>query len=266
MVDVNVCVEFGYEIAVAVPYAYWHHVNGSLLSTVSCHDTSVFYPFSANHREMYPDRNDTPVNDIFTNHHNIEAAKFTDEMWLPPPLKDTYANNLIVSEKPIMTIANKYCVEWGSPPRNFINPEALDILFSTFKDKYQIIYSRYCGEGSDDLSWKEKIEFAPLNDWAIVDKHPEVITIQELHRKFPQLTFNRLQVMLYANTDAFISVSGGTTIFVCYFAKDTVMFVKNCRDVGNGAIKGWYKQLYGTEVHDVSTDEDLINKSKELYL
>ena len=261
---VDLSYEFGYELAVAVPHAYDAYLRGELVSTTSCFDTKVFYPFSHNHKEIYSSRVGENYGDDFPNHF-IERASFEEDLWTPPPLKKIYRNNIFVFEKPMLVIANKYCIEYGSQPRNFLNEEVLDTLFSRLKHKYQVIYCRYKGEGANDGSW-DLTTVKVLEDDAILTKHPEVLSIEQLHKQHPYLTYNTLQVMIYANCERFISVSGGTTIFISYFAPQTVMYGHICRDIYNGSTKGWYKQLSGTEVFDVPTYDTLIRKVDEIYL
>src|SRR5438445_621334 len=43
--------EFGPELKWFVPFAHWHHRNGTLLGTASCEDTRDLYFFSPSHEE-----------------------------------------------------------------------------------------------------------------------------------------------------------------------------------------------------------------------
>ncbi|CAI5501440.1 unnamed protein product [Closterium sp. Naga37s-1] len=52
-VDIFFQGEFGYELIAVLPFAYWHHLNGSLRSTTSCgrHSLASLYYFSPNHTD-----------------------------------------------------------------------------------------------------------------------------------------------------------------------------------------------------------------------
>ena len=52
--------------------------------------------------------------------------------------KKHYANSIFLYNKPILVIANKYNIEWGEPPINFLSIEMLDAVIEKLKHKYQI--------------------------------------------------------------------------------------------------------------------------------
>src|SRR5215213_4650455 len=45
--------EFDQELRYVIPFAYWHHLNGTLQKTISSKNTKEFYFFSKNHEERY---------------------------------------------------------------------------------------------------------------------------------------------------------------------------------------------------------------------
>ena len=56
--------------------------------------------------------------------------------------KEYYKNEEFIFDKPLLIIHNKYNIEWGDKPYNFISVPVLNILCNMFKNKYQLVY--YC--------------------------------------------------------------------------------------------------------------------------
>ena len=49
--------EFQQELTFALPFAYWHYLNGTLKGTISSKFTKELYFFSPNHQELFTSRN-----------------------------------------------------------------------------------------------------------------------------------------------------------------------------------------------------------------
>jgi hypothetical protein len=208
--------EFQSEILHVLPFAYWHHLNGTLKQTISCAGTKEFYFFSENHSEQYDTREWKAGYDYYEVPSMTHGSSFGSVKWAPVPLKAHYRNDRFVFDKPILVIANKYNIEWDQPPINFLDIKLLDQIVSTYKDKYQIIYNRpqptqIAEDNSEILDLHE-------HDW-LRKAHPEVILMDDLYAQHRDTVnnFNHLQLMVYANCDRFISTHGGTGALASYF-------------------------------------------------
>jgi len=217
--------EFSDELNYVLPFAYWHHLNGTLKKTISCKDTKDFYFFSENHEEKYQTRNAAFSYENFDTPNKTHSITKSFSKWSPVPYKKQYANDLFVFSKPILLIANKYNIEWDNPPLNYISIEALEKIVVHCKDKYQIIYNRPSGkqiveDNSDILDLGDK-------EW-LREKHPEVILMDDLYTQYASHTnsFNHFQLMVYANCDRFISVHGGTATLACCFGGINILLSK----------------------------------------
>ncbi|GAB3542018.1 hypothetical protein [Spirosoma fluminis] len=208
--------EFQSEIIHVLPFAYWHHLNGTLLQTISCADTKEFYFFSENHSERYPVREWQAGYDYYDVPSMTHGSSFKSVKRAQVPLKAHYRNELITFDKPILVIANKYNIEWDKPPMNFLSISVLDKIVSTYKDRYQIIYNRPL----PTQIVEDNSEILDLNEhqW-LRETYPEVVMMSDLfeqHRTTVR-NFNHLQLLVYANCDRFISVHGGTAALASYF-------------------------------------------------
>lgn len=208
--------EFDQELRYCLPFAYWHHRNGTLKQTIGCANTKPFYYFSENHTERYTERIWQKGYDSYDVPNMTHSPTFDFGKWTPPPFKSHYRNNLFVYNKPLLVIANKYNIEWDRPPINFLSIDALDRLISRLKRTYQIVYNRpLSGQIVLDNS-----EIMDLGEHAwIRANHPEVLLMNDLFEQYRTqvANYNHLQLMVYANADRFVSMHGGTAALASYF-------------------------------------------------
>lgn len=208
--------EFEQELRFALPFAYWHYLNGTLSKTVSSKNTGEFYFFSPDHEEKYDQRDWKSGYSSFEIPNMTHSISFSYDKWVRVPLKAHYKNDLFVFQKPTLVIANKYNREWDGPPVNFIDIPTLDAIISRYKHKYQIVYNRplpaqIVSDNSDILDLNE-------HAW-LREKHPEVLLMNDLFDQYRDRVnnYNHLQLMVYANAGRFVSVHGGTAALASYF-------------------------------------------------
>lgn len=208
--------EFDQELRYVLPFAYWHHLNGTLKKTISCTNTKEFYFFSTNHAEQYQKRVWQAGYGYYDVPNMTHSPTFDYSKWARVPFKSHYKNERFVFDKPLLIIANKYNIEWDKPPVNFLDIPALDRIITACKSTYQIIYNR-------PLSTQivlDNSEIMDLNEHAwLRENHPEVILMHDLHEQYRSevTSFNHLQLLVYANANRFISMHGGTAALASYF-------------------------------------------------
>lgn len=78
--------EFGPELQFVLPFAYWHHKNGTLSSTRSSKFTKEFYFFSENHVEEFENRTNAG-NYNFEMPRILYSHDYDMTKWLAVPLK-----------------------------------------------------------------------------------------------------------------------------------------------------------------------------------
>lgn len=247
--------EFQQELTFALPFAYWHHLNGTLKKTVSSKYTKSLYFFSENHEETYENR-DWKTNyeiEIPNVAHNVD---FDYSKWAPVPLKAHYKNDIFIYKKPSLIIANRYNIEWGRPPISFFSIPMLDFMIKHLKDKYQIIYNR---PGADKIT-NDNSEIQDLGEkqW-IKEKYPEVILLNDIfdaHKKEVG-NFNELQLMVYANADKFISIHGGTATLASYFGGTNIIYSKEGREHFFNEFNTLFPKLSGANIIHTKAEEEL---------
>jgi len=198
--------------------------------------------------------------------YSHELPNFTKQTWLPPNLKEIFKGKLQF-KKPSLVIQNKYAIEWGGPPSNFISIETLDKIFLKYKEKYQIIYIRPKGKSKD--YFEDFNQILNFKDYELIsEKHPEVITIYDLLDKHNDLDFNTMQFAIHATSNKHISVSGGNACLSAYFGGDLIIFDnKNSLHPNRGIWKtdSWLKHLGGSNIYGVKTYEELIKKTDIIF-
>lgn len=278
--------EFSVELVLAVPYAHWLHKNNLLEATISTIDSKPLYFFSENHTELFKNReidnaiaglNDLPNNWL---HHNPAVSNgragildFTQ--WEMPSFKRHYKNDIFVYDKPLLVISNKYSIEWGGKPTNFINIETLYWLIDYLEDKYTIVYKR---PKSRDYA-ADQNELSEVSDISALLDTGETITDYELCRRLgvinfndlleahPEMSYNEMQFKLYANCDNYISVQGGNSTVCALFGKTNVNYIVQGKELREGYFNKdtWYYKMNQCNTIPVSSYNDLLNKVKEVY-
>ena len=247
--------EFQQELTFALPFAYWHYVNGTLKKTISSKFTKELYFFSPDHHEKYTTRH-WPANfdhSIPNIAHNIS---FDYTKWKAVPLKETYKNSVFVYDKPMLVIANRYNVEWDNPPISYFDIPTLDFIISQLKNKFTIIYNRPSAQNiTGDNS---EIQDLDEIDW-IKEKHPDVLLLQDLYNihKDAVNNFNHLQLMVYANASRFISIHGGTATLASYFGGTNIIYSKEGREHYLKEFETLFPKLSGAKIIHVKDIDSL---------
>tara|TARA_R110001592_G_scaffold72198_3_gene220606 strand:+ start:6204 stop:7181 length:978 start_codon:yes stop_codon:yes gene_type:complete len=169
--------EFGIELTLVIPYAYWLHTQGKLEKVVTSKGMKPFYYFCDNIEEKYDYRtvdneaagmNNIPNNWIYGFKENAKLYKdewpeweeFADvergcgilnyNKWVLPNYTD-FAKKSIkklehifdTTNKPYIVISNRYNWEHGQPPQAYFSIECLYEIFNNLTEKgYNVIYKR----------------------------------------------------------------------------------------------------------------------------
>jgi hypothetical protein len=256
--------EFQQELTFVLPFAYWHHLNGTLHQTISSKHTKELYFFSENHEERFERREWKGWNHSYDIPNMAHCFKMSDSKWKQVPLKEHYKNDLFKFGKPILIIANKYNIEWSKPPINYIDLETLHHIFSNYKHKYQIIYNR----PQPEQIVPDHSEILHLNefDW-IAKMHPEVLLMSDLFEKHKALVnnFNHLQLMVYANAEHFISAHGGTAALASYFEGTNIILSKIGFEHYFNEYQTLFPLLSGARILHAMNERDVLDYLSKFY-
>ncbi len=256
--------EFDQELRYVLPFAYWHHLNGTLKKTISSLYTSELYYFSENHEETPGERSWEGSEGNFEIPNMKHSFTFSYNKFARVPIKEKYKNVLFLYTKPILVIANKYNIEWDSPPVNFIENDVLIQIIENFKNKYQIIYNRPLATQivSDNST------ILDLNEFELIrDKYPDVLLMNDLYERNKEAvnSFNHLQLMVYANCNQFISVHGGTAALASYFGGTNIILSKTGLEHYFNEFETIFPALSNARIIHAKNEDELLLYVKEHY-
>jgi len=256
--------EFQQELTFVLPFAYWHHLNGTLLKTISCKDTKDLYFFSEDHEEKHDVRIWRTINPSYEVPNMSHCNTFDFGKWAQVPLKEHFQNDQFKFDKPLLIIANKYNIEWDGVPINYLDYAMLNQIFITYKDKYQIVYNRPSpGQIVEDNS-----EILNLNEHArIREEHPEVIIIGDLYAQHRATvnSYNHLQLLLYANCSHFVSVHGGTAALASYFGGTNIILSKRGVEHYFDEFSSIFSALSGASILHAKTERAVLQYLAQYY-
>ena len=122
--------------------------------------------------------------------------------------------------------------------------------------QYTIVYNR--PRESDIVG--DHSEVRELGDIEAVKRaFPDVATIQELHAQCPDLSFNELQLRLFANCERFVSVLGGGSYLASYFGGTNVVYAQQGWEIDSKAYERWFNRFSGARVIAARTSVELVN-------
>ena len=272
--------EFGYDLLTNLPYLYPLASKGHLKKSYGPVGSKHYYYFSPNHTEVAQERWGCGGG---VNHLSVHERNYYNENeWVPPPLKDHFAsipsnqrpetvNTILSSNKPLVVVTNKYHIEWGRPPVNFLNATTLDAIFNMLKENNTVAYirpkSKTKGYGIDQ---------APMDlpgEDEVLAKHPEVWTLDtimvagnsEIDQSYYE-DFNYAQLLLFAHAKGFIMVQGGTPVLASYFGRVIIVYAVEGEEANNPHEFGEiYPLLGGSTLIHVKSYADLLHAAEEKF-
>ena len=292
MITVDVNPEFGIELALALPYAYWLHENNKLDKVVTSKGMKPFYYFCDNVEEKYDNRtidnnaaNMQSLPNPWIYGTQLDAKLYKDEwehwesfynapngigilnytQWKLPNFTRQYQNDRFVFDKPLVVVANRYNWEHGHEPVGYFNMTCLQEIFNYLTSVgYKVVYKRPRNtefpldqNEMNTVYRQENLTVMTENgtmmsDYDLTKYYDDVILFDDIVSFEQGLTYNEVQLNLFANTEKFIGMSGGSTLILNLFQKPTITYLYNRSDLrekfwedenGNKNIKNYYYMM-----------------------
>jgi len=263
--------EFGIELVLALPYAYWLHENNELEKVITSKDMKSFYYFCDNVEEKYNYRtidnaaaglNSLPNPWIYGFKDNAKLYKdnwslwknfmceekgcgiLDYKKWKMPDYKTYFKNDKFVFEKPFIVVCNRYTWEHGGPPAGYFNISCLYEIFNYLTSiDYLVIYKSpkltefpLDQNEMNTLHNQEKLSadvdgIGVISDYDLTTYYDNVILFDDIVLDNTDYTYNEIQLNLFSNADGFISMSGGSTLLLNLFQKPTITYLYNSSDL-----------------------------------
>ena len=264
--------EFAHELILAIPYAYWLHLNNQLEKVITSKEMKPFYYFCKNVEEKFKTRtldnaaaglNELP--NIWPHHNALaiygkeyntlspeEQVKANGVLgysqWIPPKYKEYYKSIKIV-DKPYIIVNNNYNIEYGMDINNsfrYFNIECLYNMFNYLTEKgYTVIYKRpnnteFALDQNELITLnKQHTLKADVKDIGVITDYNlceyykgKVINMNKLMDL--GYSYNELQLRLFSNAKGFITPNGGGGVLCGYFNSPVVMHVPHGKELRPG--------------------------------
>ena len=288
IIDVNP--EFGYELVCSIPYANWLQQNGQLEKVITCKGMKPFYYFCDNVEERYNhrsiDNKTNGVNNLPNTwiHHNAIALTGKDyselseqqqievngcldySQWTAPDYKTVYHDTSISLPDKYIIISNRYNLEHGQSPIGYFDIQSLYNMFTYLTDKgYSVIYKRprnteFATDPNELLNLNITADVEGLGlitDYQLVEMMDNVYLIDDIIKNI-STNYNEAQLKIYARSNGFISMGGGSSILCSYFKMPVVIYVNTSGDIRPGYFDGdsYFNKLSGAKIYPVIDKKD----------
>jgi hypothetical protein len=255
--------EFGYEIAVMVPWAY-HWSKSCNVITKGLAGTKYLYYFSKHHEIVAGKRNHIPLpggNPFGKVDPHTDDKHFPKSNWKMPPWNVYYKRDDIHWDKPSLMISNKYNTEWDKGPINFIPVDTLRDLLHYLSPNYHVVYVRL-----EHKELGDRHEFLDLDDKSMIrNEFPNVALFDELAKDLLPDSINLLLFSLGALCKHFISVQGGNSVLASLFGGQNIILGKMGSELGPTGDFTYYHRFSNANISVVGNETDLIAQVKQDY-
>lgn len=239
--------EFGVELALTVPYAYYS--RDKVKTIVTSKGMKPFYFFCEDVREEFSYRTvDNEVANLGSLPNNWihginpleEPAVLDYSEWEVPPYREHYKNNEFDMGK-LVFISNKYNLEHGHEPFGYFDIKCLYDMFVYLTEMgYNVVYKRptnkefppdqnEVGSINQKLTLRADVEgVGTISDRDLPTFFDKVYLFDDLVSKYD---YNMTQMMLMANTDYFITPCGGNSILSSMWDRPVISYVTQGKEL-----------------------------------
>ena len=220
-----------------------------------------------------------------TEEQKKEVAGVLDySQWILPDYKSHYTNDKFKFDKPMVVISNQYNVEgnWATSkswhPHRFFSVECLNNIFEYLTSNgYSVLYKRpknteFAVDDNEiktlithpvnNIKLQANVEVVGLiDDYDLARHYDDVYLIDDIVNDNPQHSYNEIQLMLFANAEGFISVSGGSGILACYFKKTNIIYCTIGRET---LPEYWARDAYYQKISD-NNAIPVVDNYEEIY-
>ena len=218
--------EYGAELTTFVPFVGWLKQEGHLRGrrVVSYAGMRPYYCFLADaefeakpgpRRWVKAKRRDWPTNSTYT---------ATRKRWhAVPDYRAAFAGQGPAFAREVLFIQNKFTVEWGRGPINFMPLDALSALFD-LSDRFDIVYSRpRAMPGRADYAADDN-SFCDYPDLALARSRQGVLVLED-HCEATGADYNLTKLQILARTHRFAAVQGGGAHLLAYFGRSVLLLL-----------------------------------------
>lgn len=275
--------EFGFELPLIIPHAYYRAKHGKPYRTIGCGKMAPFYFFSPNHVDDLECKRGTKGNQLammsMTNCRNrlIQTCMLKEE-WESPPFSEYYkgcSSSFTRNMQPYVVVNNKYSREklvnkttqeakFGA--FNHFNVHTLGEIFDLFvKNGYAVVYNQpdwnYIEHDGQNIENELKIK-QEEDVREMIRTYSRVYTVADLARN-SGIEYNLLQLHILSLAQVQVSVQGGIGVLSSLWGQANFILHRRGREVLAGLNNmNYYENVYtrisGSSPIVSSESEDLL--------
>lgn len=240
--------EYGPEITTFIPLVHWLKHQGLLNDrrVVTYRGMEPYYFFLSDGEFLEKDERRTysPPKGRTWPTNNTHTA--TRKPWhAPPDYRKFYAKRARLFQRPILYIQNKFTVEWGIGPINYLPIGGLRSLLQFAADKFQVVFSRPGARRASGYS-NDHNRFCDYPDLDVV-RHTEGALILEDIATSEERPYNEVKLEFLAGAHLFVTVQGGSAHILAAFGNSLLAILhRHGEEYPHAYSHGPYKYLSHT--------------------
>ena len=284
--------EFGLELVLGIPHAYWLHKQGKLEGVRTVKGMKPFYYFYDNVQEVYDHRtidNSAAGLDELPNNwiHHCPRIKSSNGVldyskWVVPPYKEIYTTSEFNFDKQVIVVSNRYNIEHGNPPIGYFDIPVLYEIFNYLtENNYIVVYKRpkniefpldqneasaIMNGYSDIVADVEGVGL--ITDYDLTGHYEDVILLDDIIKEYggnncDVNTYNEIQLKLFSNVEGFLTMGGGSSLLCSHFGKPNISYFTTeaeCTRDNYFSDECYYRKLSEHEFYPILDWEENIKK------
>ncbi len=224
--------EYGAEITTFIPFVCWLKSRGMLSGrrVLTYAGMRPYYYFldDAEYAEKPGGRAWVPAEQR-TWPSNSSYTATRQEWHRMPDYRARFAGEGMAFERPVLFIQNKFCVEWGEGPINYLPLKALKRLFALVGERFDVVYSRPRAlDGRGDYAADDNSD-CEYPDLAMARRFPAVLVLED-HVAAGGLDYNLTKLQIAAKAHLFVAVQGGGAHLLACFGDSLLLLLHRLGD------------------------------------
>jgi len=212
---------------------------------------------------------------------NTHMKDIPTKGWEPPSYREFFRRTTeferLLNGRPLVVILNKYTLEWGKEPVNYLSVPTLMETLDHLTPKYTVLYKRHTLRALRDKDGRE-LDLAEKD--VIRNKYPGVLFFEDFADTLADLTedSNLLLNGFMAQSTRFLTVQGGTAVQGSYFGGTNIILIKQGNEIerfnltkkeiknpwlGTGGDYSYFHKFANTTVVQTETDTAFLREMKK---
>ena len=226
--------EYGAELTTFIPFVAWLNQEGFLKQRkiVSYKGMRPYYFFLSN--EQFSEKNEKRhwLAEKYRYWPSSSTYTATASRWhVYPNYRKHYQDAGPSFEKPIIFIQNKFIMEWGLGPINYIPLMSLGYFLEQTKHQFTVIYSRPTPKAQNSDYSTDMNDELDYPDRSILQEFKHTIDLEDLCKN-NGLHYNQTKLEIMAKANIFLGVQGGGSHAIAYFDNSLLLLLHNIDCLG----------------------------------